>query len=842
MNRRELVRTTGTVLLAGLLVGVPRPASSQAPQAALQARIDIAVGSLPLGILVADLDGDGLLDLVATNQTSDDVSLVKGFGDGTFRQIETLAVGLRPSAAVLTDVDGDGVDDLIVSNLIGQSVSFLKGDGFGGFGAQIVSPTGGNSPGDLVVGHWDADGFPDVATVNPNTNTITRMLGDGTGRFSAALPIGTASVPKVIISDDLDGDGLVDLAVVNRNSNNLQIFYGDGAGQFSLGISLGTGSGPNDVVAADLNGDMRLDLAIADRTGDTLTVYLADAAGGYGTPATLNPGFGPRSLMAADVNADGHLDLVVTMSRVVGVGEVAILFGDGAGGFSASPIINSGPLPNSIGVGDFNRDGLADLVTTNRTGNSISFIPSVATGSFLVTGAINLPVGAFPRGVVVADFNNDSKADVATANSATDNISVAAGDGAGGFTSVNSSNRVGITPFSIVALDFNLDTDIDLVSANQGDDTISYLQGNGAGNFTVTNGLDSGCEDGTAAIGAGDISGDGITDLAVACEVSDRICTRIGTGGTGASAFGAPVCIPAGQTPSSIGIGFFNLDALEDIAWAAFDQNILQVAISDGAGSFLDIPTDFPVGAEPKGVISADINGDGFADLIVANSGSESISVLLGDGGGIFSFPSIDSSAGEAPTALAVADFNLDGLQDIAVTNTNGNNVSLLLGDGFGNFSNAGNFGTRDQPIAVDVGDFDLDGRPDLAVADDFSDTVTILINLSIPGDPLERFSLLGSPDRTIFRWGLVPGAVYDLIRGEVALVSEGPASFDFGAVTCLADDLTVTDTVGIPETGLPPPGTLYFYAVRAVVGGVPGDYSVATNGKPGNPSSGDCL
>jgi hypothetical protein len=190
---------------------------------------------------------------------------------------------------------------------------------------------------------------------------------------------------------------------------------------------------------------------------------------------------------------------------------------------------------------------------------------------------------------------------------------------------------------------------------------------------------------------------------------------------------------------------------------------------------------------------------------------------------------------------VALADFNRDGKLDAAVTNTNANNVSLLLGDGTGRFTKAGDYGTRDLPVAISAGDCNGDGWPDLAVADNFSDTITLLVNQSVAGDPLNSTSFFGQTN-SVFTWGVVPGATYDVIRGQLRLVTPGATSNNLGSVTCLANDLTDTDTALLPDSGVPPVGDCFYYLVRSTVAGVAGNYTLSVPaGKPGVPSSGGC-
>ncbi len=826
-------------------------------QSTLRSRVDLAVNNLPIAALVADVDGDGYLDLISVNQGTNnvgDLQILKGFGDGTFRVIRSVGVGAIPTGVALTDTNGDGRPDLVVSNLRSQEVTVNLGDGLGNFGAILRTPVSG-TPNGLATGDWNGDGVRDVATVNAAQNTVSALRGDGTGRFTGLRIMATGSSPRSIVTADFNLDGKQDLAIANNLGNTIQVFRGDGLGGFTLSNTLTTGGAPQGLATADLNADSRPDLVVANFTSDMVGVYLATATG-FATPTNFATGFGPRGVTIADVSKDGRPDLVVTQSKVSNVGEVAVLIGNGTGGFGPPTVTHTGPVPVAAAAGDFNRDTNVDVVVVSHTGNVLSLLQNLGAGAFLTGGRIVLPVGSFPHAVTLADFNRDGRVDVASANEALNNVTLCNGDGAGGCTSVNSANNTGITPYAMVTADFNRDSCMDIVTVNNGDNTLSYLANNCVGNFQVTT-SPTGCE-GPVAVARGEISGDVNLDLGYVCETPPTMspfCTRLGTAAAGAAAFGPPLCTPITDDPQGIAMGAYTLDALEDSAVTSGVLGIAAIGTADGAGGITDIPAAFPVGSGPEGIIGralcpqagggfyicpADLNQDGFTDVVVANSGSGTISALLGDGGGVFSYPSIDSAVGLAPTAIALADYNLDGWLDAAVTNTNSNNVTLMLGDGTGRFTASGFYGVRDAPIAIGAGDLNNDGKPDIAVADNFNDTVSILINQSVPGDPL-NFSVIYGNDRSVFRWGLVPGALYDAIRGQVKLVRPMSTTYDLGAVICLGNDLTVTDTNHNPDSGVPPIGDAYFYAVRAVLSGAPGNYTVATNGKPGFPASGGC-
>lgn len=837
---RRLSRWSIAAIAAALLSPLVSPQAFA--QYELKSRRDYYVGDHPMSVLAVDFDGDGVNDLMSADELSDYVSLLKGFGDGTFRRTSTLVAGSKPTALAFVDVNHDNFPDVVASNFLTQDVTVNLGDGHGGFGPKIRSLVSAG-PFGIAVGDWNGDTHIDVATVNTSQNNISILRGTGTGSFGNLAQITVGQAPNAILAADFNADNILDLAVTNTNSNNVQIWRGNGTGGFTLNLTLtlAAGSTPSSATAADLNGDTRPDLVVAARGADSVKVYIANGTGGFNAPISLSTGFGPRSIRVDDINKDGFPDLLVAQSYISGVGELAVVTGNGSGTtWSAPTVVSTGPVPTVLTSADFNKDGNLDVVTGNLTGNSLSILETTASGAFIIADKVALGTGSFPTSIAVADFNNDGKPDIAATDEANDRVVTARGNGSGSFLApVNISTGNLSAPEALVALDTNNDTWPDLAVVT-GTNTLSVLQNNGAGTLTASNGLTMSPCNSPVAISAGDINADGKTDIAFVCEISYHVCTRRGTGSGGASAFGPTVCTLVDPDPQGVAIGQFNFDSLADIAFTSQTSNWVDIGFSDGFGAFGDIPSSFPTGLAPRGMARGDLNNDGYQDLVVANSGSDNISALLGDGGGVFSFPSIDSPAGQSPNGVALADLNLDGKLDAAVVNANGNDVSFLLGDGLGNFTKAGDFGSRDLPLAVAAGDFNSDGKPDLAVADNYTESVTILLNQSVLGDPLANTIVIGHT-QTYLRWGIVPGAVYDVIRGNVASVSQTPTTVNLGPVTCIANDLPDTDTSSFPDPGTPPPGQAYFYMLRSVVAGVAGNYSVSTGGKPGFPSSGGC-
>jgi hypothetical protein len=365
---------------------------------------------------------------------------------------------------------------------------------------------------------------------------------------------------------------------------------------------------------------------------------------------------------------------------------------------------------------------------------AVSFARPALTASTTTAGvpsfapASRLSAGTNPQAIGSADFNGDSKADIAVVNRGSANVSVRLGDGDGGFGVVTNFS-VGMNPIAIAVGDFNGDGKADLAVANSGSlsdsGSVSVLIGDGAGGFGLSANLAVGMH--PSAVVIADFNGDSKADLAVTNLDSDTVSVLLGDGLAG---FGAANTFAVAHNPRSIAVADFNKDTRSDLAVANSGSNTVSILIGDGNGGFA-AATSFGVGMAPLSVAVGDFNGDTKPDLVTANNTSNDVSVLVGDGAGGFA-AATNFAAATSPYAVVVGDFYGDGKLDVAVSNSGSANVSVLLGDGAGNLSTATNFAVGIDPRSLAAGNFNGDSRVDLVVPDSGSDDVSLLLNQSV--------------------------------------------------------------------------------------------------------------
>ncbi len=444
LRRSFLARALPAVLTLAALA-VPARSLAQAPTFNALVTTYTNVGSgFPDNATVGDINGDGKLDAIVTGGDNPSIMHVMlGNGNGTFTdhgvqlpQVTTSNVSnLAPSLTGFLpvavggfgqvkaiDVNHDGKLDLVTIESVG--INFVNYSFIG-----VLINTGNDANGvpqftathyyvpflgarTLTLGDLNGDGAPDL-TLGFGGNGIYVWLNNGSGGFtpgqlySLTPGAGGPAVGQAVIAD-LNGDGKADYVVTSNQNGGANIFFGNGDGTLQAPIYLPNGA--VSVAVADVNGDGKPDLLMGGNLtssagSEGLMVYLNNGGGSFGAPtlyniSSLNGGLaGGGSVAVADINGDGILDAVLSN---LSNNTVAVLLGDGLGGFGTPITFSAQFAPTWVFVGDFNGDGKPDIGVDLRNSRNFGVLTNT-TPAALPTQTLTILGGSGSVGAIAAN-------------------------------------------------------------------------------------------------------------------------------------------------------------------------------------------------------------------------------------------------------------------------------------------------------------------------------------------------------------------------------------------------------------------------------------------------------
>jgi len=344
----------------------------------------------------------------ATNEAT--FTLAEGtYAEGDVQVRQTDAAGNTSAAAELGAVE---VVDLV------QVTATVAGPGL----AAAMGDVDNDGNIDLAVGEPSLDGF------------YAYYAGNGDGTLADRTVVGDPlSQPNAVVLEDFNGDGNLDLLTADgfASGNRIELQLGNGDGTFGAATLLDiVGAGVVSLEAGDVDGDGNLDFVATSPIGDSVELFYGNGDGTFDPAVAIDMAFDlVRDSALGDFNGDGHVDILATGGGSLSGGGSQVVFyeNNGDGTFAAgSTILDGFAVGNAVDAGDFNGDGILDLVLANKgsgasnDGNGLSVLLGNGDGTFGAQSVIQ--EGWNVLATEVADFNGDGVLDVAGATPNADDV------------------------------------------------------------------------------------------------------------------------------------------------------------------------------------------------------------------------------------------------------------------------------------------------------------------------------------------------------------------------------------------------------------------------------------
>jgi hypothetical protein len=614
------------------------------------------------GGALADVNADGKLDAVIVDQNSPaNVWTLLGNGDGTFQAPTSVALsGQVGNNVILADLNGDGLLDVVDDDYnTGQVTTYLATSA-----SAYASAVSYATPDDVYdacstsAGDLNGDGKPEIVSANCSDDNIAVYVNNGDGTFQTAVYYYSALhatggyaanvYPLAVSIADVNGDGKADIISSNRWGGDVTILLGNGDGTVQVPtIGYATGGYPHSpAIVADFNGDGLVDMLVPD--GEFSYSYLKGYGDGsfrsalnYYSPISNNGHAYGIGLATADLNGDGIPDFVLGNCCDSGYVGLTVFLSRSDGSMQPGVNYGTGNL-YYVAIADFDGDGKLDLATADESTGLVEIFNGVGDGTFVQSANTFATdtTATGPEGLVAGDFDKDGYPDLAVQNAWGQNIAILINDRTGNFLApvtypVSSNNNYQ----GIATADLNKDGNLDLVVPLEYGSAVALFLGNGDGTFTAQPDLATTGQY-PQAVAIADLNGDGNLDLAITTDQWSSPGVEVALG-NGDGTFQAPAVYSSSLQdinydspyPEFIQAVDIDGDGKLDLVYTNSEYGTVGVLFGAGDGTFPYDPVEYPSGGYAYGLVVADVNQDGAPDVVTAGDDFSGITVLLNQNG-----------------------------------------------------------------------------------------------------------------------------------------------------------------------------------------------------------------
>jgi hypothetical protein len=569
-------------------------------------------------VFVADLDGDGDMDIISASKNDDKIAWYENTdGNGLFSDEKIVSSNADGASSVFaSDLDGDGDMDIISASKNDDKIAWYENaDGNGLFSDEKIVSINADGASSVFASDLDGDGDVDIISGSKNDDKVAWYENaDGSGNFSNEIIISVnADMVLSVIAADIDNDGDQDVLYASTGNNRIIWVKNNGDGVFGEGnIITAYTNYPRSVFVADINGDGYKDVLSASSGDNKIAFYInSDGQGNFLEQQSLAFSIdGLRELYSDDLNGDGKADLIFSTyddKRLAWCENI-----DGVGNFGNMRIISfESHSPGKLMIFDPDNDGDKDILfSTVGIDTSLFWYENIyGNGSFWERHTI---ISNITSGFDVADLDGDGDEDILLYNYSKASW-IKNTDGQGSFDKeyiITSAIDVN----NILSFDVDGDDDKDVIlSSSFQDMTVWYENVNGTGYFDNMHFISY--DYGALKMSSSDVDMDGDIDL-VALSSNDSRLVWLENDNAGEPFM--EYTINQYNYIKQLYVTDFNGDGLDDIfpVYIWCDSLVIYQNLGSGVFSEMQIVSD---NEKPLYACPADINGDNKPDIISAS-------------------------------------------------------------------------------------------------------------------------------------------------------------------------------------------------------------------------------